>query len=273
MDRLFPKGVSVSVMAAVALAVLIWCLPHSVIAGNQLANSVTDRELYCPTSSEDAREAFNLGREFADKGQMEQARKSYLIALSADPSYCDAMDNLGLAYRAEGKLDSAIYWYRKSIEVHPDGYVAFMNLGVALRLQGHSAEAIDAYRNCIRLDSLDPEGYYGLGSILIDSGEFRAALPLFVKCEALYRTLSSPFVLHAQYFQGICYANLGEWSSGIEVLAPIYEQIKDDATANYCLGLCYLKNEPSDREKSIKYLKKAKKGGSKLATELLKEAE
>ena len=87
-----------------------------------------------PTADNTAEGQFNLGNQFYEAGQLDEAVAAYQKALELDPKYQGAYANLGVTYYQQQKFDLAASQYEKALELDPqDGEVAY-NLG-ALYLQ------------------------------------------------------------------------------------------------------------------------------------------
>lgn len=94
--------------------------------------SVTTSPL--PTADNTAEGQFNLGNQFYETGQLDEAIAAYQKAIELDPEYQDAYANLGVTYYQQQKFDLAASQYEKALELDSqDGEVAY-NLG-ALYLQ------------------------------------------------------------------------------------------------------------------------------------------
>ena len=86
----------------------------------------------------------------------------------------------------------------------------------------------------------------------------------------LYLKSGSPFVLHAQYYLGLSYFELGDCLRSRGYLSPIYAKVPDDLKVNLYLGICFLNEEPKDLELVKKYLLKAEELGYKLPEDVVK---
>src|SRR3989344_5531036 len=61
----------------------------------------------------------NLGMAYADANQNDEAEKSYLKAVTLDPTVAVAYHNLGNIYRDTGQIDRAVDYYQKAIQQDP----------------------------------------------------------------------------------------------------------------------------------------------------------
>jgi tetratricopeptide (TPR) repeat protein len=225
-------------------------------------------EIFCPTDSDPARQAFNDGKDFADQGQPDKAELAYRQAIELDAGYCDAYDNLGLILRRQGRVDEAIELYLQSLEILPTNEVALQNLGLAYRLQGKFEEAQAAYQRLIDANPDNPEGHFGLGSVYIYLDQPDRAIPSLERAEALYRQYDSPYVADAHYYLGYAYFLQQDCRPAIDYLEPIYSEMSEDPGINYFLGICYLGIEPQDVERAKTYLQKAQALGIEIPQEV-----
>jgi tetratricopeptide (TPR) repeat protein len=243
-------------------------------AQNILANattSVEQRGVFCPTDNEQAKQAYNDAIALQEKGDLEEASKSFKKAIELDPKFCDAMDNLGQILRSQGNIDEAISWYKKSIEVSPNNTVAHQNLAFAYQTQGNLDGAIAEYQLLTQIDPNEPEGYYGLGNIYLGLNKPQDAIPQLEKAAALYEKNSSPFLADAKFSLGVAHFMLGEYEKSRDYFEAIYPDMQNNPYLNYYLGLCYLKSDFKDMDIAKKYLTKAQELGVKIPAEVLQE--
>ena len=232
---------------------------------------ITQVGTLCPTENEAARQQYNNALDLQEEGRLSEAKEAYRKAVEQDPGYCDAMDNLGQMLRAEGDVKQAIYWYERSLAVKPDNAVAHQNLAVAYSVQGEQDKSQSEYLWLIKNDPKNPEGYYGLGSILLGSGQTDAAIGKLEVAEKIYRENGSPLAVDAQYLLGLAYFNKKDYKRAREYLALPYAQNPDDPNVNYLLGVCYLDPSTGDKKQATEYLLKARKLGVQLPPDILQQ--
>ena len=73
-----------------------------------------------------------LGRTYAQVGQLEQAVRFLEQAIALKPAYREAYNELGVAYASLGNLEKAVEIWEELIALHPDFAPAYFNLGRAL---------------------------------------------------------------------------------------------------------------------------------------------
>ena len=219
---------------------------------------IIQTDLVCPTESATARLAYNDALQLQQQGRLDEAEEAFRAAIKEDPAYCDAMDNLGVMLRNEGKTDQAITWYERSISEKPDNAVAHQNLAVAYMVQKDSVKATAEYRWLTRNDPENPEGYYGLGNLFVNTGKAEEAIAPLQRAVELYRAQSSPLLADAQYELGVAYYRTKQFPKALDTLRQLAAARADDPYVNYLIGLCYLEPSMSNRNKAREYLLKAR---------------
>ena len=73
-----------------------------------------------------------LGRTYAQVGQLEQAVRFLEQATALKPAYREAYNELGVAYASLGELEKAVETWEELVALHPDFAPAYFNLGRAL---------------------------------------------------------------------------------------------------------------------------------------------
>lgn len=251
--------------SALLLAALLAAAPKTVSSPNG-KTSVLETAVICPTKNEDARKSYNLGTDLERDGKVAEARAAYEQALKLDPKYCDAMDNLGLSYRHAGQLDEAIAWYQKSIAVQPKNGTSRMNLGAALRMKKDLDGAAAAYQDLVKVLPKDPEGHYGLGSIYVERGKTKEAIPSLLEAERLYLAEKSPYVGDARISLAKGYYAIEDWVGAAKYLELVYPAMPTNVQVNLMLGTALAKAKKNDKAKP--YLVKARDLGATVPADL-----
>ena len=73
-----------------------------------------------------------MGRTYAQLGQLEQAVRFLEQAIALKPAYREAYNELGVAYASLGDLEKAVETWEELVALHPDFAPAYFNLGRAL---------------------------------------------------------------------------------------------------------------------------------------------
>lgn len=218
-------------------------------------------DIYCPTSNEEAENAYNRAVVLARQGEEQEAERLYLRAIELDPGFCDAMDNLGQLVRRQGRVDEAVSWYMRSIEILPTNPVPHQLLAAAYRLQGKADKAIAEFELFVQLEPDDPEGYYGLGTIYLDLGQPDEATSQLLEAMQLYESASSPLVVDAEFALGLAYIGLDNYETAKGYFGSVLAQLPDHPEANYFMGLCHLRSPTINCAQARKHLARARELG------------
>jgi len=87
--------------------------------------------------------------------QLDNARKSYELALRLKPDYVEAMNNLGTVYYAKKNNRRAINWYLRALKLAPEETKSasiYMNLGTAYFARKRYEDATKTFQTALRLD-------------------------------------------------------------------------------------------------------------------------
>jgi tetratricopeptide (TPR) repeat protein len=244
--------------------------PPKVVDSPNGETSVMTSELVCNTKNQKAGELYDKANDAEERGDLEEARKLFEQSVKLDPKFCDAMDDLGLMYRRQGKLDEAISWYRKSIALVSKNGTARMNLAAALRMKKDYPESAKEYSALIKVMPKNAEGYYGLGSVLLDQGKPADALKPLLEAEKLYLADRSPYVGDAQTMLGRAYFRTEAWANAVKYLELVIAASPNDGHLNLQLGTSLAKLKKGAKAKP--YLIKARDQGATIPGDVAAEA-
>lgn len=122
------------------------------------------------------------------------------VQLSNHPQYAQVLRNLASLENAAGRFPEAEAHYGRALGIlepllpdHPDVAATHLGLGNAFKAQGKKAYARDHYRRAIEIHrgALGPEAaplaldYYNLATLLLESGELKAAMDTATVAEEL----------------------------------------------------------------------------------------
>lgn len=234
-----------------------------------VGGAVAIAEVYCSTSNETAKAAYNEALALEEQGNLAEAERLYRQAIELDAGYCDAMDNLGLLLRQQGKVEEAISWYQQSLLLMPDNSVALLNLATSYHIQGDVDQAEATFEKLIEVAPDNPEGYFGLGSIFISLQQYGQAVPYLEKAEQLYGEVNSPWILDAQYLLCSAHFMLQDYPTAKAYAEAIYDHYDEDGPINYILGMGYLMEASPDMKTAREYILKAQELGVDVPNEVL----
>jgi tetratricopeptide (TPR) repeat protein len=127
-----PLVIPLAIWAGVSLSHLkLWKSTLSLALAGLLAVAI-----FWPTADrEGAAFLCDVGRVYAQQGQIGQARANFSEALRLEPNHPMAMNGLALTYMDEGNPERAIAMLREVIRRHPDFEMARQNLQAILNYQ------------------------------------------------------------------------------------------------------------------------------------------
>lgn len=101
---------------------------------------------------------------------MDEAMKSYQMALHLDSHNSDALNNLGAVYHNKKDYGSAIRYYKKALKYAPHSAAIYCNLGTTYFANHKYKDAEAAYGHAF---ALDPKAFNHDSSAAIDEGSTR----------------------------------------------------------------------------------------------------
>ncbi len=112
---------------------------------------------------------YGLGSVYLKQDKVEQAREHFQKAVESKASYPDtlanAWNNLGLISARQSNTEVAIGYFQKSLEISPEYAIALLNLGNAYRTIHRWDKAEEALARAVSLRPDDPESNYGLAMV------------------------------------------------------------------------------------------------------------
>lgn len=164
--------------------------------------------------SEEVKDLFTQGLEFASKSQYPEAIDAFQKALEKDPEQPNIWANLGDTQAKAGKMDQAVESFQKAIALKPEDGGLHQNLGVLYGKVGKVAEAQAEFEKAA---TLNPAGaavnYFNLGATLVNSGKSADAVTAFQKAVEI-----DPNYAEAYYEMGICYIGMNKIDESVEML-------------------------------------------------------
>jgi superkiller protein 3 len=156
-----------------------------------------------------------IGEEFHQRKDLENAAFFYRRALQIDPKLASAWANLGAVYQAQGKTDDSVEAFQKAQTLDPGnetfqqlaqgsrqeiGYKAYHE-GVQLQQQGKSQEAIAAFKKALAYnDNAEVHAAYGIS--LQSAGQLDNAIAEYQKAQSQDPNMADyPYYLGTAYHQ------------------------------------------------------------------------
>jgi tetratricopeptide (TPR) repeat protein len=124
-------------------------------------------------------DALTAATELHQAGKLPEAENAYRQVLTVEPDHADAVHRLGQLLAAKEDHAGAKRMFARLTALRPDTHKSWLGLARSCEALGHDLQAANAYREVIRLRSDIPDGFGGLGRILVRLGlvdAFDAAL-------------------------------------------------------------------------------------------------
>lgn len=148
---------------------------------------------YRPSDSENANRYYEAGNALLEKEDFKGAIKNYSKATKKDPQFIYAIDNLALSYRRSGDNKNAVKYYLKSLDLYPEGNFALQNLAVAYTNMKEYDMALESYDKLVYYYPADPEGYFGLGKVLVLVEDYEKAIDYVFIAHKIYTIQGSEY--------------------------------------------------------------------------------
>jgi len=180
---------------------------------------------------------FNIsGACYAGLGRLDDAIRSYKIAISIKPDYAKAHFNLAGSFQDLGQLDSAVKSYEKTLEIDPDYAEAHNNLGNVFKELKKNDDAVQSYEKALVINPGYVEAQYSLGLTLQDIGQFEAA----IKYYKMVLTIKPEFA-DAYNNLGIAYLDLDQLDEAVKSYNSAINLKPDFVEAINNLGITFYK--------------------------------
>ena len=108
-----------------------------------------------------------------------------------------AHNNLAAALVKEGKGAEAEEHLLESLRIRPDNVKALVNLGIVYAGQRRLYESVKSYQRALAIDPKEPTALYGIGSAMIEIGDFAAADREYMTLRPLnlYRAITNDTII------------------------------------------------------------------------------
>jgi len=184
---------------------------------------------------------YNLGRAYYLQGQMEQAAAAFEEAIQIDPEMAEAYTNLGAVYSVQGKTEEAIAACETAIQRDPNDDMAHYNLALAYADQGQLDEAITAYKEALRINPENVDAHYNLGHAYYRQGKLDEAVVAWKKTAELEPDDSMTY-----NNIGRVYYDQGRFDEAATFLNRAIELDPENPLPHFNLALLYQKQERID---------------------------
>lgn len=132
-----------------------------------------------------AKAHYNLANNLSKINELNDVIYHYKEAIRLDPKCKQAHVNMGKTLSDMGQIDKAIYEYKKALSIDHDFFPAIMNLGQALEAKGMHKEAINQYERAYEIEPEDPGLYNSWGIALSNIGNETEAINKYIRAITL----------------------------------------------------------------------------------------
>ena len=155
---------------------------------------------------ERARSEFEKGNAALGRGQAEEARAHFDLAIQIYPGYAAAYNNLGVCHMNAGHSDLGRQAFEKALAINPRFTGAYRNLAALVYSQGKFAEAEGLVAKSLETNPVDPEGLTLLAKIQLVGGKPKSAI------ETAHKIHSLPHLQYAlaHYIAATAFDSLGQ---------------------------------------------------------------
>ncbi len=205
-----------------------------------------------------AEEWLKEGLRLQGSGWYQGAVDAYRMAQGFKSDFMDAFYNMGVAYGCmeENDIDAlhkAIWVFKKSIDISPDFIHSYTALGACYIKQGELELAMEILNRAIHVDPQDSNVFYYLGIASRMDSQFFQAVDYMRRAVAL-----KPDSVPVQFYFGLSLIDLELFEEACTAFREVVRIKPDFADGHLMLGKLY-REQLSDKDKALPYLKKAEK--------------
>ena len=184
-SKSFKKYISYQTFLALGLVIICSSIKGQI---NKYAKGYYNNRVDCleleGVKSQTSREAIHIyciGMDYYEKGQYDQAIKSFTKSLEIDPKYFLAYLNRGDVYYEKGQYDLAITDLTKALEIDQKNFAAYHNRGVAYYAKGQYGLAIKDLTKALEIDPKNANAFYHRGIAYENKGQYDLAIKDYTK--------------------------------------------------------------------------------------------
>ncbi len=158
----------------------------------------------------DAKTYYQLGNDYYEKSEFEDAIKNYNMAILLNPIFSEAYFNRALSQYQLKNFDKSIADYTKSAELDPQNPIIYNNRGDAYYRKQDYQSAVKDYDKAISLNPNYLKAFYNRGLSYASIEEYEKAIEDFSKVVELKADFAE-----AYHLRGLAYEYAGAISSAI----------------------------------------------------------
>ncbi|MBO0351090.1 DUF563 domain-containing protein [Phormidium pseudopriestleyi FRX01] len=124
-----------------------------------------------------------LGDIWRSQGKLSPSLRCYLKALELQPDLisADFLLDLGSEFAEQNQIDEAIVCYNQALKINPNHTKSYLNLGVMWRKKGESSKAIALYQKALALESNLHSAYFNLGNVFLEQKRLDEAIIAYLE--------------------------------------------------------------------------------------------
>ena len=131
-----------------------------------------------------------FAKQYEEKGDFQNALKTYEKALEIEPDNTAVLINMGYTYQLTGNNDEAIRTYLEALKIDPYDAMGWVNLGNAYQKTGDETTALAIYQKAIEMNPWNPVALYNIGNHYYRNEEIKPAISAYQKAVALDPSLA-----------------------------------------------------------------------------------
>lgn len=179
----------------------------------------TDEERSLETEVAVSQALLGLGYIAYQQGKFDEAIRLYMgVVQRGTAGIVEAHHNLGRIYAERGEIDTAIAEQRQAVKANPEFADAYYHLGVLYSRKQDWHAAIEAYQQAVALAPTMPNVYYQLARCYQQTGDTPAA----EKAMQRFRTLKAADTKIQKHIEAVFVADANEKAGVLLRLANVY---------------------------------------------------
>ncbi|XP_033637459.1 protein O-mannosyl-transferase TMTC4-like isoform X1 [Asterias rubens] len=220
-----------TVMKCVVVGVLVYYASRCIGRNKDWS---TEERLYkagldvCPLN---AKVHYNIGKNAADRGSIDEAITYYRQALSLNPVYDQSMNNLANLLKDQGHLEEAEELLQHAVRIRPQFAAAWMNLGIVQAATKKFSQAEQSYQTALYHRHRYADCYFNLGNMYVELGRHDDALVAWYNATALQPDHTSSWANIATLHD-----RAGQHETAILVAKEAMKHVPDEPSIYYGLG-------------------------------------
>ncbi|XP_038050307.1 protein O-mannosyl-transferase TMTC4-like isoform X1 [Patiria miniata] len=195
---------------------------------------MTEERLYkagldvCPRN---AKVHYNIGKNAADSGSLDEAVTYYRQALSLNPVYDQAMNNLANLLKDQGHLTEAEELLHKAVQIKPQFAAAWMNLGIVQAANKKYTEAEQSYKMALSHRHRYADCYFNLGNMYLELRRDNEALGAWLNATSFQSDHARAWSNAVVHFE-----SLGQYETAILVAKEAMKHVPQEPSIYFGLG-------------------------------------